>query len=69
MGRSALKKKANNCMFQSCHGCNNLNDLLAIKLYKKQRNYLVNLSQKAKKEYFQKDMPHSSPSKTFLKLL
>ena len=48
---------------------NSLDDLLAIRLYKKQISYLVNLSQKDKKDYFQKDMPHSSPSKTFLKLL
>ena len=48
---------------------NSLDDLLAIRLYKKQINYLVNLSQKDKKDYFQEDMPHSSPSKTFLKLL
>ena len=41
MQRSALKKKANN-----------LNDLLAIKLYKKQRNYVVNLSQKLRKTIF-----------------
>ena len=41
MRRSALKKKANN-----------LNDPLAIKLYKKQRHYVVNLNQKVKKDYF-----------------
>ena len=31
---------------------NNLNDPLAIKLYKNQRNYVVSLSQKTKKDYF-----------------
>ena len=41
MRRSALKEKANN-----------LNDPLAIKLYKKQRNYVVNLSRKVKKDNF-----------------
>ena len=41
MQRSELQKKANN-----------LNDPLARKLYKKQRNYVVNLSRKAKKDYF-----------------
>ena len=38
-----------------------------IKLYKKQRNYVVNLSRKVKKEYFQKYMPHGAFSKTFWK--
>ena len=56
MRRSALKKNANN-----------LNDPLAIKLYKKQRNYIVNLSRKVKKDYFQKHMPHGSSSKNFWK--
>ena len=54
MQRPAVEKKANN-----------LNDPLAIKLYKKQRNYLVNLSRKSKKDYFQKHMPQGSFSKTF----
>ena len=56
MRRSALKKNADN-----------LNDPLAIKLYKKQRNYVVNLSWKVKKDYFQKHIPHGSPSKNFWK--
>ena len=43
MQMSALKKKANN-----------LNDPLARKLYKKQGNYVINLSRKFKKDYFQK---------------
>ena len=50
---SALKQKANN-----------LNDPLAIKLYKKQRNYVVNLCRKVKKICFQKYMPYSSSSNT-----
>ena len=54
MQRPAVKKKANN-----------LNDPLAIKLYKKQRNYVVNLGRKSKKDYFQKHMPQGSFSKTF----
>ena len=45
MQMSALKKKANN-----------LNDPLARKLYKKQGNYVINLSRKFKKDYFQKHM-------------
>ena len=56
MQRPAVKKKANN-----------LNDPLAIKLYKKQRNYVVNLCRKSKKDYFQKHMPQGSFSKTFWK--
>ena len=56
MRRSALKKKANN-----------LNGPLAIKLDKKQRNYVVNLSRKVKQDYFQKHMPHGSCSKNFWK--
>ena len=47
MKRSALKKRANVS-----------NNPEIIKLYKKQRNYVVNLSRKVKKEYFQKHMPH-----------
>ena len=54
MRRSALKKKANN-----------LNNPLAVKPYKKQRNYIVSLSRKVKKDYFQKHMPHGSSSKNF----
>ena len=56
MRRTALKKKANN-----------LNEPLSIKLYKKQRNYAVNLSQKVKKDYFQKYMPHGPSYKNFWK--
>ena len=41
MKRSALKKRANVS-----------NNPEIIKLYKKQRNYVVNLSRKVKKEYF-----------------
>ena len=55
MRRSALKK------------ANNLNDPLSIKLYKKQRNHVVNPSRKVKKDYFQKHMPHGSSSKSFWK--
>ena len=44
--RYALKKKPNDFI-----------DQLAIKLYKKQSNYIVNLSWKVKKDYFQKNMP------------
>ena len=53
---SALKKKANN-----------LNDPLAIKQYKKQRNYVVNRSPKVKKHYFQKHMPRGLTSEKFWK--
>ena len=56
MQRSALNKKAHN-----------LNHPLATKLYKKQRNRVVNLSRKAKKDYFQKHLPHASCSKNFWK--
>ena len=56
MRRSALKKKANN-----------LNDPLAVKLYKNQNNYVVNLSRKVKKDCFQKHMQHSLCSENFWK--
>ena len=56
MRRSALTEKASN-----------LNNLLAIKLYKKHRNYVVNLSRKVKKDSFQKYMPHDSSAKNFWK--
>ena len=56
MKRSALKKRAN---FS--------NNPEIIKLYKKQRNYVVNLSRKVKTEYFQKHMPHGASSKNFWK--
>ena len=45
---SALKKRANIS-----------NNPEIIKLYKKQRNYVVNLSRKVKTEYFQKQMPQA----------
>ena len=54
--RSSLKKRANIS-----------NNTEIIKLYKKQRNYVVNLSRKVKKEYFQKHMPHGASSKSFWK--
>ena len=38
-----------------------------IKLYKKQRNSVVNLTRKVKTEYFQKQMPHAASSKKFWK--
>ena len=56
MKRSALKKRANIS-----------NNPEIIKLYEKQRNYVVNLSRKVKKEYFQKHMPHVESSKNFWK--
>ena len=56
MKRSALKKRANVS-----------NNPEITKLYKKQRNYVVNLSRKVKKEYFQKHMPHGASSKNFWK--
>ena len=45
---------------------NNLNDPLAMKLYKNQRNYVVSLSQKTKKDYF-RNIPNDSSSKNFWK--
>ena len=54
MKRSALKKRANIS-----------NNPEIIKLYKKQRNYVVNLSRKVKTEYFQNHMPHGASSKNF----
>ena len=38
-----------------------------IKLYKKQRNNVVNLSRKVKAEYFQRHIPHDAFSKFFWK--
>ena len=38
-----------------------------IKLYKQQRNSVVNLSRKVKREHYQKHMPHGAPSKIFSK--
>ena len=40
---------------------------MTIKLYKKEINYVASLSQKAKKDYSQKHMPHRSSSKNFWK--
>ena len=56
MERSALKKRVNIS-----------NNPEIIKLYKKQRNYVVNLRRKVKKKYFQKHMPHGASSKNFWK--
>ena len=56
MKKSALKKRANIS-----------NNPEIMKLYKKQRNYFVNLSRKVKKEYFQKHMPRGASSKHFWK--
>ena len=56
MKRSALKKRANIS-----------NNPEIIKSYKKQTNYVVNLSRKVKTEYFQKHMPHGASSKNFWK--
>ena len=56
MKRSALKKRANIS-----------NNPEIIKLYKKQRNFVVNLNRKVKTGYFQKHMPHGESSKTFWK--
>ena len=56
MKRSVMKKRANIS-----------NNPEIIKLYKKQRNYVVNLSRKVKKEYFQKHMPHGASSNDFWK--
>ena len=56
MKRSALKKRANIS-----------NNPEMIKLYKKQKNYVVNLHRKVKTCYFQKHMPHSASSKNFWK--
>ena len=56
MKRSAFKKKVNVS-----------NNPEIIKLYKKQRNYVVNLSRKVKEENFQKPMPHGASSKNFWK--
>ena len=56
MKRSALKKRA----IVS-------NNPEIIKLYKKQRNYVVNLRRKVKKKYFRKHMSHGASSKNFWK--
>ena len=53
--RSTLKKRANIS-----------NNSEIIKLYKKQRDCVVNLSRKVK-EYFQKHMPHGASSRNFWK--
>ena len=44
-----------------------MNNPLAKKLYKKQRNYVVSRSRKVQKDYFQKHMPHRSSSKNLWK--
>ena len=56
MKRSVLKKRAIIS-----------NNPEIIKLYKKQGNYVVNLSRKVKTEYFPKHMPHGASSEIFLK--
>ena len=58
MKQSVLKKRANIS-----------NNPEIIKLYKKQRNFIVNLSRKVRTEYFQKHMPHGASSKNFLEIL
>ena len=55
MKRSALKKMAN------------ISNNPDIKLYKKQRNYVSNLSGEVKVEYCQKHMTHGASSKSFSK--
>ena len=57
MKRPDLKKRANIS-----------NNPEIIKLYKKQRNYVVNLSRKVKQEYFQKHMPQGASSMNFWKV-
>ena len=52
--RPALKKRSNI-----------LNNLEMIKLYRKQRNYVVNFSRKARTAYFKKHMQHHASSKNF----
>ena len=56
MKKSTLKRRAN---------ISNTPEI--IKLYKKQRNYVVNLTRKVKKEYFKKHMPHRASFKIFWK--
>ena len=56
MKRLALRKRANVS-----------NNPEIIKLFKKQRNYVVNLSRKVMKEYFQKHMLRGASSKNFWK--
>ena len=56
MKRLPLEKRANI-----------LNNPEILKLYKKQRNYVVHLSRKVKTEYFQKHVPHSASYKNFWK--
>ena len=58
MKLSTLKKRANLS-----------NNPEIMKLYKKQRNYVVNLSRKVKTEYYQKHMPHDASSKHFLETI
>ena len=40
-------------------------ELSYLKLYEKQRNYIINLSKKVKTEYFQKYIARSASSKNF----
>ena len=56
MKRSALKIRANMS-----------NNPEIIKLYKKQRNYNINLSRKVKLKYSQKHIPQDASLKSFLK--
>ena len=77
MKRSDLKKRANPldtgyklnvlCMFnlRPVSRGNISNNPEIIKLYKKQRNYAVNLSRKVKTDYFQKHIPHGASLKVF----
>ena len=77
MKRSDLKKRANPldigyklivlCTFnlRPVSRGNISNNPEIIKLYKKQRNYAVNLSRKVKTDYFQKHIPHGASLKAF----
>ena len=56
MKRSPLKKKANISNYAEI-----------IKLYKKEINYVVNISRKIKKKYFRKHMPHGASPNNFWK--
>ena len=57
MNESALKKRANIS-----------NNLEIIKLYKKERNNVVNVSRKIKAESFEKHMPHGASPINFWKV-
>ena len=56
INQSVLKNKAN---------ISNTPEI--IKLYKKHKNYVVNLSRKVKTRYFQEHTPHSASSEYFWK--